>query len=318
MVAPQKAVAPKTNNKPNLKVEKISTPKSKPVIKQVAKSAKVEKIIVSKKVEEVKKEVITPTSKVTLPDSLKTILISQPNPQGEKSPYHELAKRHSLKIDFKPFLSVESISLKEFRKLRIIPSEFSAIIFNSRNAIDYFFKICEEMRVKMAQETKYFCVSETIALYLQKYIQYRKRKVFYGDGSVDELKSILNKHKLNEKYLLPCSAIGIGPLPEFLQKNGFVFIEAIMYRTVTTDFKGKELNHEMITFFNPEGVRAFIKNFPNYKQGNKLIGAFGEATQKLLESEGFRIHARAPFNEIKSMSMAIDRLVTEIKSKKNS
>ena len=278
---------------------------------------KVEKVVVTKKVEEAMKAVTTPISKVTLPDSLKTILISQPNPQGEKSPYHELAKRHSLKIDFKPFLSVESITLKEFRKARINPSEFSAIIFNSRNAIDYFFKICEEMRVKMAQETKYFCASETIALYLQKYIQYRKRKVFYGDGSIDELKSILNKHKLNEKYLLPCSAIGIGPLPEFLKKNGFIFSEAIMYRTVTTDFKGKDFNHEMITFFNPEGVRAFLKNFPNYKQGSKLFGAFGEATQKLLETAGYNIHARAPFEEVKSMSMAIDKLVTIIRSKKN-
>lgn len=173
------------------------------------------------------------------------------------------------------------------------------------------------MRVKMAQETKYFCASETIALYLQKYIQYRKRKVFYGDGSIDELKTILNKHKANEKYLLPCSAVGIGPLPEFLKKNGFVFTEAIMYRTVTTDFKGKDLPHDMITFFNPEGVRAFLKNFPKFKQGNKVLGAFGEATQRLLETEGYTVLAKAPVNEIKSMSMAIDKLMTDIKSKKN-
>jgi uroporphyrinogen-III synthase len=218
-------------------------------------------------------------------------------------------------MDFKPFLVVEAIAVKEFRKARVNPGEFSAIIFNSRNAIDYFFKICDEMRVRMPQDTKYFCASETIALYLQKYIQYRKRKVFYGDGSVDELKVILNKHKLNEKYLLPCSSIGIGVLPEFLKKNGFVHTEAVMYRTVITEFK-KDLTHDMITFFNPEGVRAFFKNFPNFKQGNKVIGAFGEATQKLLEQMGIIIHARAPLGEVKSMSMAIEKLVQEIHARK--
>ncbi|MBK7957967.1 MAG: uroporphyrinogen-III synthase [Bacteroidetes bacterium] len=327
--APKKAVTVKPVakkveiKKPVIKKVEVKTNKIIPVVvPKTLKNKETEKTVIAKKaeikqpiVEDKKVGAIVTPAVVALPDSFRTVLISQPEPVGEKTPYHDLAKKCGLRFDFKPFLTVEGIPVKDFRKARINPGEYSAVIFNSRNAIDYFFKICEEMRVKMAQETKYFCASETIALYLQKYIQYRKRKVFYGDGSIDELKSILTKHKADEKFLLPCSTLGIGPFPEFLKKNGFVFTEAVMYKTVIAEFK-KDFTHDMITFFNPEGVRAFLKNFPNFKQGSKLIGAFGEATQKLLEAEKLTIHARAPLGEIKSMSMAIEKLAGEVQARK--
>jgi len=243
------------------------------------------------------------------PKGIKRILISQPEPQGERSPYHDVSKRYNFKVDFIPFLNVESITLREFRKFKINIPEYSAVIFNSKNAIDYFFKICEEIRHKMPQDAKYFCSSEQIAFYLQKYIQYRKRKVVYANGTVQDLQTILSKHKANEKFIMPCSSTGTGQLSVFLKQNKFNYAEAIMYKMVPNEnLKKKNFDYDLISFFNPEGVKAFYSVFPTFKQGKTIIGAFGEPTQKALMDKGLQVVVKAPVGEIKSMVMAIDKL----------
>lgn len=255
---------------------------------------------------------LTPKEIKTLPKKIKNVLITQPEPVGEKSPYTDLSKRYKLKISFIPLLKVESLTLREFRKNKINIAEFTAVIFNSKNAIDYFFKICDEMRHKMPQEAKYICSSEAIAYYLQKYIRYRKRKVIYSNGTPADLQSVLKKFQANEKFLLPCSAVGIGVLPTFLKQNKFKFAEAVMYRMVPNEeFNEKHLNNDMITFFNPEGVKAFFTLFPEFKQDHIAVGAFGESTQAQLKKQKMDIHAKAPLGEVKSMVMAIDRLFRE-------
>jgi uroporphyrinogen-III synthase len=255
---------------------------------------------------------LTPKELKTLPKKIKNVLITQPEPVGEKSPYTDLSKRYKLKITFMPLLKVESLTLREFRKNKINIAEYSAVIFNSKNAIDYFFKICDEMRHKMPQEAKYICSSEAIAYYLQKYIRYRKRKVIYSNGTPTDLQNILKKFQANEKFLLPCSAVGIGFLPSFLKQNKFKFSEAVMYRMIPNEgFNEKHLNNDMITFFNPEGVKAFFTLFPDFKQDHIAVGAFGESTQAQLKKQKMDVHAKAPVGEVKSMVMAIDKLFRE-------
>jgi uroporphyrinogen-III synthase len=245
---------------------------------------------------------------VKLPRSVKKILISQPEPTGERSPYHEISKRYGFRMDFVPYLNVEGIPLREYRKNKINIPDFSAVIFNSKNAIDFFFKVCDELRYKMPQEAKYFCSSEQIAFYLQKYIQYRKRKVVYANGTATDLQTILTKNKV-EKFLLPCSAAGIGSLPIFLSEGKFDFAEAVMYRMVPNEaLLKKNFEYDLITFFNPEGVRAFFSLFPEFKQGKTIIGAFGASTQKELEDNKMYVMVKAPIGEIKSMVMAIEKM----------
>lgn len=244
-----------------------------------------------------------------MPKSIKRILISQPEPVGERSPYHDVSKRYNFKVDFVPFLNVESITLREFRKFKVNIPDFTAVIFNSKNAIDYFFKICEEIRHKMPQDAKYFCSSEQIAFYLQKYIQYRKRKVVYANGTTADLQNILLKHKSAEKFLMPCSTTGVGQLANFLKTNKFDFAEAIMYRMVPNEnLKKKNFDYDIITFFNTEGIKAFFSVFPTFKQGKTIIGAFGEQTQNALKEKGLQVLINAPIGEIKSMVMGIDKL----------
>lgn len=249
------------------------------------------------------------TSELKMPKSIKRILISQPEPVGERSPYHDVSKRNNFKVDFVPFLNVESITLREFRKFKVNIPDYTAIIFNSKNAIDYFFKICEEIRHKMPQDAKYFCSSEQIAFYLQKYIQYRKRKVVYANGTTSDLQNILLKHKSTEKFLMPCSTTGVGQLSNFLKANKFDFAEAIMYRMVPNEnLKKKNFDYDIVTFFNTEGIKAFFSVFPTFKQGKTIIGAFGEQTQNALKEKGLQVLINAPVGEIKSMVMAIDKL----------
>lgn len=247
-----------------------------------------------------------------MPKSIKRILVSQQEPQGERSPYHEVSKRHNFKVDFIPFLNVESITLREFRKFKINIPDYTSVIFNSKNAIDYFFKLCDEIRHKMPQEAKYFCSSEQIAFYLQKYIQYRKRKVVYANGTLSDFQNILLKHKATEKFIMPCSSVGIGQLSLYLKANKFDFSEAIMYRMVPNlDVKKRNFDYDLVAFFNIEGVKAFFSLYPDFKQGKTIIGGFGEATQIELEKRGYRVLVKAPKNEIKSMVMAIELLFKE-------
>lgn len=245
-------------------------------------------------------------------NKIKTILISQPEPDNGKSPYYDIAKKYKIKVDFRKFIQVEGVSTKEFRKSKVVLNDYSAVIFTSRNSMDYFFSICESTRVKMSQETKYFCKSEAIALYLQKYIQYRKRKVFFGSGREDDLREILSKHKENEKFLLPCSNVSSSSLPDFLEKEGFDFKPAVMYKTVSSDLSDLEnIFYDMILFFSPHGLKSLFENFPDFKQNDTRLGAFGDATAQAMKDHGLEVNIKAPTPGIPSMTMAVQKYLDE-------
>ncbi len=243
---------------------------------------------------------------------VKSILISQPKPEG-KSPYLELAERHKLKIDFRPFIQVEPIEGKDFRKSKVNISDYSAVIFNSRHAIDHFFRVCEELRVKLSPDTKFFCDSEAVALYLQKYTQYRKRKVFFGKGQLKSLLDLLLKHKDKESFLFPCSNIRAPEIPDFLQQKGFKFAEAVIYRTVAADLSDlEEIFYDMIVFFSPAGVKSLFTNFPNFQQNETRIAAFGSSTKNAVIETGLRLDVEAPvLPDVPSMTSAIERYLKE-------
>lgn len=241
---------------------------------------------------------------------VKSILISQPAPENGKSPYFDLAKKHNIKIDFRPFIHVEGVPWKEFRKERKDPLEYTAIIFTSKNAIEHFFRVCKEAKKEMPATTKYFCRSEAIALYLQKFIQYRKRKVFYGKGPLKGLQDLLKKHKANEKFMLPCSDVNTRAFPDFLRENEFDYDEAVIYKTVSSDLSDLEnIFYDMIVFFSPLGLKSLYENFPKFEQNNTRLAIFGPATAKCTEDYGLYIDIKAPAPESPSMTMAIDKYV---------
>lgn len=248
----------------------------------------------------------------TTANAVKTILISQPKPHG-KHPYEFLEKKYGTKIDFRQFIEVKGITSKEFRKLRINPLDYSAIIFTSRNAISHFFRICEENRIKMLSDTKYFCASEAIALYLQKFIEYRKRKVFFGKDRSVRLMDVIKKHKKNEKFLLPCSASSSGAVSRSLTAGGYEFTEAPIYETVSSDLSDLEnIFYDMIVFFSPLGVKSLYENFPNFKQNKTRLAAYGPATTKAIEEAGLNLNVKAPAPGISSISMAIEKYMKAI------
>lgn len=240
---------------------------------------------------------------------IRSILVSQPKPQG-RSPYDAISKKHKVAIDFVPFIEVEGVSLKEFRKARINPNHYSCVIFMSRNAMDHFFRICADLRVTMSQETKYFCKSEAIALYLQKHIQYRKRKVFFGDGTIKSFKELLLKYKKSGKILFICSDKNKGSIPAFLTENEFEFKEAILFKTVPTDLSEFDVStFDLMAFFSPYGVQSLLHNFPKYKQKDTRIAAFGPQTCQAVEDAGMRLDLQVPSKEYRSMSEAISRYI---------
>jgi uroporphyrinogen-III synthase len=246
---------------------------------------------------------------------INSILITQPRPDTDKSPYFELAKKYGLKVDFHPFIRVEGISGKEFRKQRIDINEYSAIIFTSRNAVDHFFRICEELKVKVSQEMKYFCITEAVALYLQKFILYRKRKVFFSaDGTTDGLLEVIGKHKHNEKYIVPTSDTSKNDIAQFLTKHNIEFGEATLYRTVSNDISPvMESSYDMIVFFSPFSVHTLFSHDPKFKQNGTVIGAFGPTTSKAIEDAGLRLDVKAPAPNAPSMVSALELYLTEIK-----
>lgn len=247
---------------------------------------------------------------------IKNVLISQPQPADpEKSPYFELAKKHNLKIDYFKFIKIEGVSAREFRKDKVYIQDHTAIIFTSRNAVDHFFRIAEEMRIEIPDTMKYFCVSESIAFYLQKYVQYRKRKIFHGQQSFVDLLDIIKKHK-NEKYLLPCSDIHKASIPTMLEKEGIEYNKAIIYRTVASDLSDVEVEkYDLMVFFSPSGVASLFKNFPDFNQGETQIAAFGPTTTKAVEDAGMTLNIKAPTKTAPSMSMAIDEFLKNNKKK---
>lgn len=240
---------------------------------------------------------------------VKTILVSQPKP--ERSPYYELEKKYGLQIDWRPFIHVEGVSEKEFRKFRIRPDEYSAVIFTSRNSIDHFFRMCEEMRIRMSQETKYFCISEAIANYLQKFIIYRKRKVFAGKRTIQDLGPYLLKHK-KENFLLPCSNLGSQEVSNFLDEKGLQWKDALMYRTVSSDLSDlSDVTYDVLVFFSPLGITSLYENFPDFKQNETRIAVFGNSTGRAVEERGLTINIKAPAPGIPSMTMALEHYLQQ-------
>lgn len=234
---------------------------------------------------------------------VKTILVSQPKP--ERSPYYELEKKWGLTIDWRPFIHVEPVTEKEFRKNRVKPNEFSAVIFTSKNAIEHFFRLCEEMRVQMSQETKYFCLTEAIANYLQKFIVYRKRKVFVGKRRIEDLNNYFTKHS-KEKFILPCSNLGAKDVVSYLEQKGLDYQDLMMYRTVASDLSDlTEVTYDVLIFFSPLGIDSLYENFPDFSQNDTRMAVFGNSTAKAVEDRGLTINIKAPAPEAPSMSMAL-------------
>ncbi len=238
---------------------------------------------------------------------IKTILISQPDPGTAKSPYSDLAESANLKIDFRPFTQVEGITAKEFRQTRIHILDYTAVIFNSRTAIDHFFRLSQEMRVTIPESMKYFCISEATAFYLQKYIIYRKRKIFYANGTLPDLMDIMKKHK-NEKYLLPLSDTHSQEIPRLLDKVGLKYTSAVFYRTVCSDLSDlKDVKYDVIVFFSPSGIKSLLQNFPEFKQNDTKIASFGATTAQAIREAGLNVDIEAPTPEAPSMTMAIEQ-----------
>jgi uroporphyrinogen-III synthase len=247
---------------------------------------------------------------------IKRILVSQPKPTTVKSPYFDISDRYNVKIDFRPFIKVEPISAKEFRTQKISILDYTAIIFNARHGIDHFFRLCEEMRITIPETFKYFCVTETVAVYLQHYIHFRKRKVFYGaSGKLSELVTIINKHP-EEKYLLITSDVQNEETISQLEKAKVEISKAVMYKTVSNDFApDEEFNYDMILFFSPVGVSSLMKNFPDFVQGDIQIGCFGATPAQAIRDAGLRLDLEAPTSTAPSMTMALDQFLKEITKK---
>ena len=247
---------------------------------------------------------------------VKKILISQPQPSSDKSPYYDIAKEFGVQLDFRPFFKVEGISAKAFRQQQINLLDYTAVVFTSRHAINNYFNLAKEMRITIPEDMKYFCSIETIALYIQKFVQYRKRKVFFGKtGKIDDLLPTMVKHK-TEKYLVPLSSVHNDDVKNLLDSKHLKHRECVMYRTVSNDFTDEEkknFDYDMLVFFSPTGVRALLKNFPDFKQGDTKIAAFGPATAREIEAQGLRLDLQAPSKEFPSMAMALKNYLKENK-----
>ncbi len=244
---------------------------------------------------------------------IKSILVSQPQPADiEKSPYGELARKYNLTIDFEKFIKIEGVPAREFRQERVALADHSAIILTSRNSVDHFFRIAKEMRYEVPESLKYFCISESTAFYLQKYVQYRKRKIFHGKQSFGDLMEIIKKHK-EEKFLLPCSDIHKESMIEMLDEAKVNYNKAVLYRTVAANLsKVKVDEYDMLVFFSPAGIKSLTKNFPKFKQGTKIFGAFGPSTAQAVSEAGFKLQINAPTKSAPSMTMAIEEYIEKL------
>jgi len=240
---------------------------------------------------------------------IKKILVSQPKPLTAKSPYFDLAEKMNVQIDFRPFIQVEGVSAKEFRQTRIQILDHTAVLFTSRTSINHFFRICREMRITVPDTMKYFCVSEATAFYLQKYIVYRKRKIFYGNGKFVDLVKIMKKHK-EDKFLVPLSHIHKQEIPILLDEGGFNYTKAILYRTVSSDLSDlKNIDYDILVFYSPSGIKSLKQNYPNFKQNDIKIACFGPATAEAVKKEGFRLDVQAPTAQAPSMTMALEQYI---------
>ena len=241
---------------------------------------------------------------------IKKVLVSQPKPASDKSPYYDIAEKYGVEIDFRPFIKVESLSAKEFRQQKVSILDHTAIVFTSRHAIDHFFTLCAELRVTIPETMKYFCTSEQVALYIQKYVQYRKRKVFFGaTGKFNDLIPSIVKHN-TEKYFVPLSDGHTDEIKNALDAKKIQHTEAVMYRTVRNDFTPEEkFDYDMLLFFSPAGIQSLLKNFPEFDQKDIAIGCFGPATAKAVKDAGLRLDLEAPTVEAPSMTAALDKFI---------
>lgn len=244
---------------------------------------------------------------------VKSILVSQPEPKEDvNSPYSVLGAKQKVKIDFVPFIKVEGLTAADFRKDKINPRDYGAVIFTSKNAVDHYFRICEEMRVPINQETKYFCLSEAIAYYLQRYVVYRKRKIYHGYQTIEDLAVVLKKHK-DENFFLPTSDILKQNIPDTLDKLKLKYSRAVLYNTVASDLSHlKDVKYDILVFFSPEGIRSLFKNFPDFKQNDTRIAAFGSTSWQAVEEMGLNLDIKAPTPEYPSMTKALEEYIKEV------
>lgn len=303
---------------PELKF-KVSAEVKKPkteVVKQLPSTTSTEKIV--KVGVKTKKQVVQVAPQPVIEVSnhpktkVKTLLISQPKPETEKNPYLDLAKKYNLIETFRQFIRIEGVPVKDFRAQRIDILEHQAVILTSRMAVDHYFRLCNEMRVTVPETMKYFCINEATAYYLQKYIQYRKRKIFFGHQTIQDLVDVIRKNK-EEKFLLPAADVQREQICDFLDALNIKYTKAIMYRTVSADLSDiKSLNEfDVLVFFTPAGIKSLKQNFPNFKQGNTRIACFGVAAANELKKLGYRLDIYAPNPKNPSMSGALDEYIRE-------
>ncbi len=243
---------------------------------------------------------------------VKSILVSQPQPETEKSAYFDLAKKHNIKIDFREFTHVEGLPASEFRKEKINLQDFSAVILTSKSAVDHYFRMAIEMRFHVPDTMKYFCINESTAFYIQKYIVYRKRKIFYGSHTINDLLDVIKKHK-KEKFLLPCSDITTNEIPDVLDLNKIDYARAMFYKTVSSDLSDlADVNYDVLVFFSPAAITSLFKNFPDFKQNKTRIAAFGTSTCNAVTEAGLDLDIQAPVTEAPSMTMALEQYIKKV------
>lgn len=321
-----KKVAPKKVVKKTVPVKKVAAPvkqKPEPKVKaNVVVAPKAEAVASTEKFVKIgvktKKQLVPVTPQPVIEVSnhpktkIKTILISQPKPENDKNPYYDLAKKYNLIETFRQFIKIEGLPVKDFRAQRIDILEHKAVILTSRMAVDHYFRMCNEMRVTVPESMKYFCINEATAYYLQKYIQYRKRKIFFGHQTIQDLVDVIRKNR-KEKFLLPAADVQKEQICEFLDAIDIKYTKAVMYRTVSADLSDiKNLNEfDCLVFFTPAGINSLKQNFPNFKQGNTRIACFGAAAANTLKKHGYRLDIYAPNPKNPSMSGALDEYMKE-------
>ncbi|MBK7666407.1 MAG: uroporphyrinogen-III synthase [Sphingobacteriaceae bacterium] len=335
--AKKSAAKSKSSKKPVkkkvLKAKKAIKPKKivakkvvvKPAKKVIVKAVKPEKIQKKEEVVVVKKERKNAKQPLYVPPPLpvieisnhpktrvKNILVSQPKPDNDKNPYIELARKHSLFMHFRQFIKVEGVSAIDFRTQRVDILQHQAVILTSKQSVDHYFRVCNEMRITVPETMKYFCINEQTAYYLQKYIQYRKRKIFFGHGTIIDLVDVIRKNR-EEKFLLPVSDVHKEQIVDFLDELQIQYTKAVIYKTVSADLSDiKNLNdYDVLVFFTPAGIKSLKNNFPNFKQGNTRIAAFGHATAQCVKQLGYRLDVFAPNPQNPSMSGALDAYIKE-------
>ena len=242
---------------------------------------------------------------------IRKILVSQPEPLNSKSPYFELARKYNLKVEFKSFVQVEGIPSKVFRQQKINILDFSAVIFTSKTGIDHFFRVCSELRTVVPDNMKYFCITENVAFYLQKYIVYRKRKIFHGKAKFQDLIDVIVKHK-EDNFFVPLSVPHNAEIPELLDKNGISYTIGALYKTISANFSNmKDFDYDILVFYSPSGIKSLKDNFPDFVQGDVKIAAFGPTTACAVINEGLRLDIDAPNPKSPSMTMALDEFLKE-------